>query len=263
MAPDAVNKRRPGRVTAIRGILFQYDHRDAPSDWIVHPFEQFDRRLVGLKASWRDRPPLAVHTGLLVEVETPEGSEARVAEQLFGQTPLQIFSNLLSSGLHWTPLAEVERRDHGGWHLIVPATAFRRLDQRAERAAVERLNRIKGRSFLDEDCTAFVERAFGGQRLFADSPLFQKLGLPVRIGDPALPLLRPDARLDARTERLLRTDALRRLPDPRDRAGRLSAARRVSLALAMLLAATVGAWVGDRLGGRYLPCGRRMSCSRS
>jgi hypothetical protein len=39
-------------------------------------------------------------------------------------------------------------------------------------------------------------------------------GIRGRLGDPALPLLRPDVPLDARTRRLLRTDALYALPDP-------------------------------------------------
>jgi hypothetical protein len=36
----------------------------------------------------------------------------------------------------------------------------------------------------------------------------------MRVGDPALALLKPDVRLDADAERLLRADFLRALPDP-------------------------------------------------
>src|SRR6185437_5079399 len=59
-----------------------------------------------------------------------------------------------------------------------------------------------------------IERAFGKRRMFADSPTAQSLGFGVRVGDPALALLKPDARLDPNAERLLRADFLRRLPDP-------------------------------------------------
>src|SRR3712207_8873501 len=52
--------------------------------------------------------------------------------------------------------------------------------------------------FFREDCTDFVERAVGGRRLFADSPLLRALGTGVRVGDPALPLLRRDVRLEPR-----------------------------------------------------------------
>jgi hypothetical protein len=59
----------------------------------------------------------------------------------------------------------------------------------------------------------FVERAFGKRRMFADSPTDRSLGLPLRVGDPALPLLRPDAALDGKAECLLRADKIRGLPD--------------------------------------------------
>jgi hypothetical protein len=59
----------------------------------------------------------------------------------------------------------------------------------------------------------FVERAFGKRRMFADSPTGRMLGLALRVGDSALPLLRPDARLDRNAARLLRADKIRDLPD--------------------------------------------------
>ena len=36
----------------------------------------------------------------------------------------------------------------------------------------------------------------------------------MRVGDPALTLLKPEVRLDPDAERLLRADILRKLPDP-------------------------------------------------
>lgn len=51
-------------------------------------------------------------------------------------------------------------------------------------------------------------------RLFADSPTARALGFGMRVGDPALTLLKPEVRLDPDAERLLRADILRKLPDP-------------------------------------------------
>ncbi len=50
--------------------------------------------------------------------------------------------------------------------------------------------------------------------MFGDSPTARSLGFGLRVGDPALPLLRPDARLDARATRLLRVETVRAQPDP-------------------------------------------------
>ena len=91
--------------------------------------------------------------------------------------------------------------------------ATMRGDASVEAETVRNLNAIEGRPFIGEDCTAFIERAFGGRRLFADSPLLRLLGLSARVGDPALPLLRRDAQLEERARRLLHADALRQLPD--------------------------------------------------
>jgi hypothetical protein len=99
---------------------------------------------------------------------------------------------------------------------------------------------------VGEDCTQFVERAFGGRRLFADSPVLQVLGIGARVGDPALPLLRPEATLEPRVARLLRADAIRALPDPlagadapnvRSWLGRLLGVTLLLLALTRLLLA--------------------------
>ena len=59
-----------------------------------------------------------------------------------------------------------------------------------------------------------IERAFGKRRLFGDSPTARALGFGMRVGDPALALLKRQARLDPEAERLLRADILRALPDP-------------------------------------------------
>ncbi len=145
-------------------------------------------------------PSLAMHAGLHVQLE--DGREY-VAEQLVG-TPYMD----LKSGLNWTPLEEFRRRDRAGWDVTVPATSFRGIDEDDVEATVARLNRIEGRPFVGEDCTAFIERAFAGKRLFADSPLLRSLGVPARVGDPALPLLRPDVAL-RRTDATVASDRCR------------------------------------------------------
>jgi hypothetical protein len=95
----------------------------------------------------------------------------------------------------------------------LPATSFRGVEEEVVLEVAGRLSTIEGRPFVGEDCTAFIERAFDGRRLFADSPLLRGLGIGARVGDPALPLLRPDADLDERARALLHADALRQLPD--------------------------------------------------
>jgi hypothetical protein len=99
------------------------------------------------------------------------------------------------------------------------------------------LNRIEGRPFFGEDCTGLVERAFGKRRLFADSPTASLIGFGMRVGDPALMLLRSDAKFNPETEGLIRADVLRALPDPKadydDPNGRLWI-KRALLALAIV-----------------------------
>jgi hypothetical protein len=131
-----------------------------------------------------------------------------VAEQLVGTFYLD-FKN----GLNWTPLDKFKQRDRGGSDATVPATAFRKIDDTAVAETVRRLNAIEGHPFLGEDCTAFIERAFGRRRLFADSPLLRSFGIGARIGDPALPLLKPDAALDQETKQQLQFDKIKDLPD--------------------------------------------------
>jgi hypothetical protein len=205
MSPDHRQHHRPGRVAELVGVIFQNDSRSAIGHWLIHPLEWLDRRMVGVRFS-PTAPPPAMHAGLHVRLE--DGRHV-VAEQLTGSLGLDF-----RSGLRWTELSAFQARDRGGWDLTVPATVFRGIDRARVHQAVERLNQIDGRPFVGEDCTAFIERSFGNCRLFADSPLARLLGLDLRIGDPALPLLDANVTLDPTTERLLQARALRGLPEP-------------------------------------------------
>ena len=198
--------RRPGRVAKLRGIIFQSDASSVVGAIFIRPIESFDRWQAGLARTPGDQP-LAMHAGLHVVLD--DGREF-VAEQLVG-TLFEDFED----ALNWTPLPRFRTREAAGWDATVPATAFRGVDDAVVAEVIERLNTaIAGRPFLDEDCTEFIERAFGGRRLFGDSPTGQSLGFGLRVGDPALPLLRPDAQLDARTTGLLRVETVRAQPDP-------------------------------------------------
>jgi hypothetical protein len=192
----------------LRGVIFQSDAVNVLGGWIIRPVETLDLHLAGLGRS-PGAPALAMHAGLHVVLE--DGREF-VVEQLFG-TPREDFLD----GLNWTPLGTFKIRDHRGWDVTVPATAFRGIDESIVRDVVTFLNSIQGRPFFGEDCTTFIERAFGKRRLFADSPTAGALGFGMRVGDPALPLLKPEARLAPDAERLLRADILRALPDPTSR----------------------------------------------
>jgi hypothetical protein len=198
-------RRPPGQIVELHGIIFQSDNRSVMGAWLIRPVQMFDRRLAGLRQSTFG-PPIAMHVGLHVSIQ---GGREFVVEQLFG-TPWNAFVD----GLNWTPLEVFRARNRGGWDVTVPATAFRKIDDRTVKEAIDFLNSIQTRSYFSEDCPTFVERAFGRRRLFADSPTARWIGLGVRVGDPALPLLQPDIRLDRRAERLLRAPLLRTLPDP-------------------------------------------------
>ncbi|HEY0792271.1 MAG TPA: hypothetical protein VGD78_14500 [Chthoniobacterales bacterium] len=198
---------RPGTVRELVGIIFQSDSVSVLGAWVIRPVETLDQRFSGL-ARFPGGPPLAIHAGL--HVRLADGREM-VAEQLFG-TLFEDFSD----GLNWTPLDRFRARDHRGWDVTVPATCFRNVDNAAVEEAIAFLNRLEGRPFFGEDCTSMVERVFNKRRLFADSPLAHFLGFGgLRVGDPALPLLRPDAHVSPQAEALLRADALRHLPDPK------------------------------------------------
>ena len=196
---------RPGRVQKLIGIIFQSDRKSLLGSWIIRPVEMVDRRLAGLGRS-PDNPSLAMHVGIHVLIE--DGREF-VVEQLVG-TAFEDFVD----GLNWTPLETFRARDRGGWDVTIPATAFRGINNDIVQQTIDFLNVISVRPFFDEDCTTMVERAFGKRRMFADSPAARTVGFGLRVGDPALALLRPDVRLDDRSEFLLRAETLRTLPDP-------------------------------------------------
>lgn len=225
----------PGTVVAIRGVIFQNDGQSTIGRLFIRPLAALDRFVAGVRPS-RDRPPLAMHAGLHVALD--DGREV-IAEQLVGPLYFDFVA-----GLSWTPIEDFRKRDRGGWDVTVPATAFRGVDAALVARTAQRMNEIQGRPFLGEDCTAFIERAFE-RRLFADSPVLRALGFHARVGDPALPLLDPDAELDERTRRLLHVDAICRLPDalahplsPNARlwAGRLWVTSLVGAALGFVLA---------------------------
>ena len=199
------NAARPGRVVELRGIVFQSDNSSVIGALFIRPLESFDRWQAGLARGEGDSP-LAMHAGLHVVIE--DGREF-VAEQLVGT----LFEDFRDA-LNWTPLAEFRRREASGWDVTVPVTAFRGIDDAAVAEAVATLNVVRGHAFAGEDCTMFIERVFGGRRLFGDSPTGQALGLGLRVGDPALPLLCDDAALDARARHLLRVRVVSRQVDP-------------------------------------------------
>jgi hypothetical protein len=196
---------RPGEVAELKGVIFQSDAVNVLGAWIIRPVETLDLQLAGLGRS-PGTPPLAMHAGLHVVLRD---KREFVVEQLFG-TPREDFVD----GLNWTPLETFRARDHKGWDVTVQATAFRGVDENVEQEVIAFLNHIHGRPFFGEDCTTLIERAFGKRRLFADSPTASSLGFGMRVGDPALPLLKPDVRLAPDAERLLRADMLRGLHDP-------------------------------------------------
>ena len=196
---------RPGRVAGLRGIIFQSDTSSLNGRLLIRPIEAFDRWQAGLLTRESGDAPLAMHAGLHVVLE--DGREF-VAEQLVG-TLFEDFKD----ALNWTPLAAFHAREAAGWDVTVPATAFRGIDEAAVAEAIGFLNTVTGHGFFGEDCTTFIERAFGGRRLFGDSPTARALGFGLRVGDPALPLLRPDAQLDARDARLLRLETVQAQPD--------------------------------------------------
>ena len=196
---------RPGRVAKLRGIIFQSDASSLVGALFIRPIESFDRWQAGLARGFGEEP-LAMHAGLHVVLD--DGREY-VAEQLVGT----LFEDL-EDALNWTPLQRFRTREGAGWDVTVPATDFRLIDGKVVRRVIDYLNHAEGRPFVGEDCTEFIERAFGGRRLFGDSPTARNLGFGWRVGDPALPLLRPDARLNARAARLLRAKTVRAQPDP-------------------------------------------------
>jgi hypothetical protein len=196
---------RPGQVVKLHGIIVQSDKTSWLGAWFIRPVEMLDLHLAGIGREIRSEP-LAIHAGLHVELEN---GRRFVVEQLFG-TPRENFLN----GLNWTPLETFRARDHAGWDVTIPPTDFRNIDQNITCEVIEFLNRLEGRPYFGEDCTGLVERAFGKRRLFADSPTAGLIGFGMRVGDPALMLLRSEAQFDPETKRRIRADVLRALPDP-------------------------------------------------
>ena len=199
------NSTRPGRIVELKGVIFQSDNSSVIGELFIRPLESFDRWQAGLARGDGDAP-LAMHAGLHV---VAEGGKEFVAEQLVGT----LFEDFRDA-LNWTPLEEFRTREASGWDTTVPATAFRGIDEVAVAEAVATLNTVRGHAFVGEDCTMFVERVFGGRRLFGDSPTGQALDIGLRVGDPALPLLRDDAGIDERTRHLLRVRVVSQQPDP-------------------------------------------------
>jgi hypothetical protein len=196
---------RPGQVEKIKGIIFQSDYVSFLGAWLIRPVETLDRRLAGLTRNF-DGLPIAMHAGIHVVLQ--DGREF-VAEKLCAS----IRGNFVD-GLNWTPIQTFRARNHGGWDVTIPAEAFRKIDIEVVTEAINYLNQVQGHPFLGEDCTVFIERAFGKRRLFADSPTARLIGLGLRVGDPALPLIRSDAQLSSRAKQLLRLDVIKVLPDP-------------------------------------------------
>ncbi len=211
--------RRPGRVSVLHGVIIQSDARSTVGRLFIRPAEALDLWFSQVVDS-PGRPPrltrqgfaagLGMHAGLHVTLE--DGREY-VVEQLCGG-----WREWFVNGLHWTPIKDFRGREaveKGGWNVTIPICALRQPDERDAEQAIARLNEIHGRAFLVEDCTAFIGRVFGAKhRIFADSPLLRSLGIDMRSGEPALPLLSPVASLGPQEETLLRAEALRRLPDP-------------------------------------------------
>jgi hypothetical protein len=196
---------RPGQVVKLHGIIVQSDKTSWLGAWFIRPVEMLDLHLAGIGREIGSEP-LAIHAGLHVELEN---GRRFVVEQLF-ETPRENFLN----GLNWTPLETFRARDHAGWDVTIPPTDFRNIDQNITCEVIEFLNRLEGRPYFGEDCTGLVERAFGKRRLFADSPTAGLIGFGMRVGDPALMLLRSEAQFDPETKRRIRADVLRALPDP-------------------------------------------------
>lgn len=216
-APSSV-RANPGKVATLQGVIFQCDASSVLGDVFIRPAEALDLWFTGfshrhsktIPDEQKKTPPLGMHAGL--HVQLADGRHF-VVEQLAGT-----WRNWLVDGLHWTPLEEFqarERQDQGGWDVTIPAEQFRQVDSFAINYAVTHLNSIRGRPFIDEDCTGFIGRVFGQKRrIFADSPILRWLGFDYRSGEPALPLLQRDAVLPPEAETRVRGAILRRLPDP-------------------------------------------------
>ncbi|MBV9171285.1 MAG: hypothetical protein JOZ81_14505 [Chloroflexi bacterium] len=232
------NAHRPGNVTALKGVIFQSDGSSTIGRLFIRPFETLDRAISGILPQ-PGEPSLAMHAGLHVEIDN---NREYVVEQLVGSWYMD-FRN----GLNWTPIEDFRKRDRGGWDVTLPGPAFRGVTDQVVEQTTQRLNMIEGQPFMGEDCTAFIERAFGRRRVFADSPVLRLLRIAARVGDPALPLLRPEASLDDRAAGLLAFERIKTLPD----ADADPSSVNVSLWLGRAApTAALGALIGYSLGSR-------------
>jgi len=150
------SKHRSGLVKELRGIVFQSDQHSVIGAWFIRPVEMLDLQLAGLGRMPGD-PPLAIHVGLHVLIQD---NREFVLEQLCGN-PRENFVD----GLNWTPLETFRAREHGGWDATVFATTFRQINDAIVLETIEHLNVIRERPFVEENCTMFVERAFGKRRM--------------------------------------------------------------------------------------------------
>lgn len=249
---------RPGRVTSLVGVIIQSDASDPIGRYFIRPVEGLDLLCAGVldvskSAKFRRgdgrEAGLGMHAGLHVRLE--DGREY-VVEQLCGG-----IHEWFVNGLHWTPLESFHRRGNpaaGGWDATVPMDCFRQIDPASVEYAIAHLNSIRGVGFIHEDCTAFIARVFGpNHRLFADSPIMKAIGVYMRSGEPALPLVKRDAQLAPRSASLLKVDALRKLPDP------IAANDSISLRqlhLRCLLITTIGMALAALVSAVLKPTGR-------
>ena len=220
-APSATRESvqtRPGKVASLQGVIIQSDALNPIGRLFIRPVEGLDLLCAGVidlgsplqSTVHGKRAGLGMHAGLHVRLE--DGRDF-VTEQLCGG-----WQEWFVNGLHWTPLESFRQRADpaaGGWDVTVPMDCFRQMDPVGVEYALVQLNQVSGIGFIHEDCTAFIARVFGpDHRLFADSPIMSAIGVYMRSGEPALPLLKRDAQPPARSMDLLKVDALRRLPDP-------------------------------------------------
>jgi hypothetical protein len=202
---------RPGRVASLHGVIIQSDALNPIGRLFIRPVEGLDLLCAGIIElaalspflGHERKPGLGMHAGLHIRLD--DGREF-VAEQLCGG-----WEEWFANGLHWTPLESFRQRaDPPGRRLGRNGSngCFLQMDPAGEEYALAQLNQIRGVGFFLEDCTAFIAR------VFADSPIMSAIGVYMRSGEPALPLLKRNAQLPARSVALLKVDALRKLPDP-------------------------------------------------
>ncbi len=198
---------RPGRVVRIDGVVFQCDADDMVSTLLIRPMQRLSQRLRGRERGFSSSGvPLANHAGIRICIACPHGStQTYVVEQLSGT----LWQNV-ANGLSWTTWRKFKAREGGGWDVTVPCLAFEGVTPADVAAAIDVLNEETGQAFYSEICTAFIERVFGGHRLFNEVEALHWLvrGAGLRIPEPAAPRFRRNAYLSRRARHLLRTKEL-------------------------------------------------------